>query len=328
MCDHSNVLFAAGSIIQYLENSPNDIVLNVLPLSFDYGLYQVLMTFMFGGTLILEDSFAFPMEILRRISDERVTGLPGVPTMFANLLRLNLEAFDLSSLRYMTNTAAAFPPASIKELKRRLPGPRLYSMYGLTETKRTLYLSPEDIDRKPGSVGRAIPGTEVWLEDEKGRRLGPGSTGELIVRGRHVMRGYWGDADATAARFRPGPYPGEYVCTTGDIFHMDEDGDLYFVARKDDIIKSRGEKVAPKEVENTLFDLKGVLDAAVIGVPDPALGEAVKAFIVRESASLTINQVLAHCRANLEPHAVPRYIEFCDRIPRNNSGKVVKRELV
>lgn len=324
MCDHGNVLFAVESISSYLRNTRDDIVLNVLPLSFDYGLYQLLMTFHFGGTLVLESSFAYPNEILKRIAAERVTGFPGVPTIFARLLQLELAAFDLSSLRYITNTAAALPPGQIQELRRRLPEVAVYSMYGLTETKRTLYLPPEELDRRPGSVGIAIPGTEAWLEDEEGRRLGPGATGELIVRGRHVMRGYWEAPEATALRFPPGPLAGERVCHTGDLFRMDEAGFFYFIARKDDMIKSRGEKVAPKEVENVLYGLAGVVEAAVVGVPDPILGQAVKAILVTNGAQLTRNQVLAHCRAHLEDFMVPREVEFRDALPLTSSGKVLK----
>jgi amino acid adenylation domain-containing protein len=266
MCDHSNVDFATTSIITYLENREDDVVLGVLPLSFDYGLYQLLMVVKFGGTLVLERSFTYPALILQRIQEERITGFPGVPTVFAMLLQLDRSAFDLSSLRYLTNTAAALPPSHIHDLRAAFPGTTLYSMYGLTETKRTLYLPPDQLDVRPGSVGVAIPGTEAWLEDENGRRLPFGETGELVVRGRHVMRGYWEAPEATARRYRPGPLPGERVCHSGDLFRTDLDGYFYFVGRQDDIIKSRGEKVAPKEVENVLHMLPGVM-AAVVGVP-------------------------------------------------------------
>jgi acyl-coenzyme A synthetase/AMP-(fatty) acid ligase len=201
-------------------------------------------------------------------------------------------------------------------------------MYGLTETKRTLYLPPERLEAKPGSVGIAIPGTEVWIADANGNRLGPGQTGELVVRGRHVMRGYWEAPEATAQRFRPGPIPGERLCYTGDLFSMDEDGCFYFVARRDDIIKSRGEKIAPKEVENVLYSLPGVVEAAVVGVPDPILGQAVKAFVVFKDSTVTENQVLAHCKANLEDYMVPKYVEFVDELPKTSSGKVKKLALV
>ncbi len=327
MSDHSNVDFATGSIIEYLENVEDDIVISALPLSFDYGLYQLLMVFKFGGTLVLERSFAYPAAILKRMEQERVTGFPGVPTVYAILLQMDLSPYDLSRLRYLTNTAAALPPSHIQQLRDKFSWATLYSMYGLTETKRTLYLPPAQLDHRPGSVGIAIPGTEVWLEDEAGNRLEPGMTGELVVRGRHVMRGYWENPEATAKRYRPGPLPGERVCHTGDLFRMDEEGYLYFVGRQDDIIKSRGEKVAPKEVENVLYGLKGVVAAAVVGVPDPILGEAVKAFVVVEGAKLTEADVLNHCRANLEDFMVPKLVEFRDTLPQTTSGKIKKTDL-
>jgi long-chain acyl-CoA synthetase len=258
---------------------------------------------------------------------ERVTGLPGVPTIFAVLLQMDLSRFDLSSLRYLTNTAAALPTSHILKLKEAFPAARLYSMYGLTETKRTLYLPPEQLDRRPGSVGIAIPGTEVWIEDEEGRRLGPGQIGELVVRGRHVMRGYWGDPEATRQRYRPGPLPGEWVCYTDDLFTMDDEGYLYFVSRKDDIIKSRGEKVSPKEVENVLYSLEGVKEAAVIGVPDPIQGQAIKAFVAGDGSQLSEALVMAHCRAHLEDLMVPKYVVLCKELPKTPSGKIRKTGL-
>jgi amino acid adenylation domain-containing protein len=327
MSDHSNVVFAVGSITQYLENRPDDVVINVLPLSFDYGLYQLLMTFSFGGRLVLEKGFTYPAQVLQRIEQERVTGFPGVPTLYSVLIDMDLSSYDLSSLRYLSNTAAALPPAHILRLRDKFPGARLYSMYGLTETKRTLYLPPEQLDRRPDSVGVAIPGTEVWVADEQGRRLGPGQVGELVVRGRHVMRGYWDDADATARRFRPGPIAGERLCYTGDLFRQDEDGFLYFVARRDDIIKSRGEKVSPKEVENVLYKLDGVREAAVIGLPDPVLGQAIKVFLVSSRPELSEAEVLRHCRAHLEDYMLPKYVEFCAELPKTTSGKIKKTDL-
>jgi acyl-CoA synthetase (AMP-forming)/AMP-acid ligase II len=177
----------------------------------------------------LEKGFTFPAAILKRIQEERVTGFPGVPTIYAMLLKMDLSPYDLSSLRYLTNTAAALPPSHILEIRAKFPWATLFSMYGLTETKRTLYLPPEQLDKRPDSVGIAIPGTEVWIEDEQGQRLGSGEVGELVSRGRHVMRGYWGDSEKTAARFRPGSVPGERVCYTGDLFRMDDEGFMYFV---------------------------------------------------------------------------------------------------
>jgi len=328
MCDHSNMVFVASSVMEYLKNVESDVILNVLPLSFSYGLYQVLMTFWFGGTLVLEDSFAYPAVILERMQQERVTGLPGVPTMYAAMLKMDLSAFDLSSLRFLTNAAAALPVAHILEIRRRFPRVEFYSMYGQTECKRTLYLPPDQLDERPGSVGLAIPGTEVWIEDESGNKVGSGEVGELVVRGRHVMRGYWEDPQRTSERFRPGPIPGERIYHSGDLFRMDDEGYLYFVSRQDDIIKSRGEKVAPKEVEHVLHTLKGVVEAAVVGVPDPVLGEAIKAVLVLDGVKLTQAEVQAHCRAHLEDYMVPKHVEFRTELPKTGSGKIKRNALV
>ena len=328
MSTQANMVFAASSIIQYLENVPEDIIINVLPLAFDYGLYQLLMVFKFGGTLILERSFAYPAAVLRRMQDERATGLPGVPTLFALLLQMDLSRFDLSSLRYLTNTAAALPVEHIQRLRRAFPWTRLYSMYGLTECKRTLYLPPEELDRRPGSVGIAIPGTEVWVEDEDGNKLGPGKVGELVVRGSHVMQGYWNAPEKTAKMYREGSYPADRRLYTGDLFKMDQEGFLYFVARKDDIIKSRGEKVAPKEVEGVLYRLPGVVEAAVIGVPDELLGQAIKAFVVcSKDHKLTKRDVLRHCTQYLEDFMIPRSVEFRESLPKTSSGKIKRSAL-
>jgi amino acid adenylation domain-containing protein len=327
MSDHSNVVFAANSIITYLENVESDIVLNALPLSFDYGLYQLFMTIIFGGTLILEKSFAFPAAILNQIEKYEVTGFPGVPTIFSLLLQMDLNAFDLSSLRYITNTAAALPPDHLLQLQDLFPGVKIFSMYGLTETKRTLYLPPDQITKRPASVGIAIPGTEVWIEGVNGKRLEPGEIGELVIRGRHVMRGYWGDKEASEKRFRPGPLCGEMVCYSGDLFFMDEEGYLYFSSRKDDMIKSRGEKVSPVELEKILFKLPGVIEAAVIGVPDHVMGQAIKAFVVFKDQEISEREVLRFCRNNLEDYAVPKEIVILDSLPKTSSGKIDKKSL-
>jgi len=328
MADHSNVVFAASSIIQYLGNIESDIVIGLLPLSFDYGLYQLLMTFKFGGTLVLEKGFTYPAIILQRMEEERVTGFPGVPTIFTMLLKMDLSNYDLSNLRYLTNTAAALPPSHITEIRDKFPWATLFSMYGLTETKRTLYLPPEHLDQRSSSVGIPIPGTEAWIENDDGQRLKAGQVGELVVRGRHVMRGYWNAPEKTAVRFRPGPLPGERLCYTGDLFRTDEEGFFYFVARKDDVIKSRGEKVPPKEVEQVLYALEDVQEAAVIGVADPVLGQAIKAFVVLNPGSLLTNgDLLRHCRANLEDFMVPRFMEIRTELPKSANGKINKLEL-
>jgi acyl-CoA synthetase (AMP-forming)/AMP-acid ligase II len=199
----------------------------------------------------------------------------------------------------------------------------MYSMYGMTECKRVSYLPPEDIDARPGSVGRGMPNQECWLVDEHGHRLPNGSMGELVVRGSHVMRGYWERPAETAERLKPGPIPGELVLYTGDLFRTDEDGYLYFVSRKDDIIKTRGEKVAPREVENVIHQLPDVVSCAVVGAADEALGQAVKAFVVlREGSPLKPRDIIRHCLAHLEGYMAPRIVEFVAELPRTESGKI------
>lgn len=328
MLSHQNMVAASTSITTYLENVEDDVVIDVLPLAFDYGLYQVLMAFQYGGTVVLERSFTFPHHVMQRIVDEGVTGLPLVPTISAILLSLDLSKYDLSRLRYVTNTAAALPTAHIQALRERLPHVRLYSMYGLTECKRVAYLPPEQIDRRPGSVGVAMPFTEAFVIGDDGERAPPGVVGELVVRGPHVMLGYWELPDETARRLRPGRLPREAHLYTGDLFKTDEEGYLYFVGRNDDIIKSRGEKVAPREVENVLYALEGVQDAAVIGVPDPVLGQAIKAFVsLKPGSDLGEQEVLRHCARHLEDFMVPKLVELRAELPKNASGKIDKLAL-
>jgi amino acid adenylation domain-containing protein len=329
MLTHRNMLTAATSISAYLEVREEEVILGVLPLAFDYGLYQMIMAFREGARLVLERSFTFPAQVLKLMAAERVTGFPGVQTIFAILAEMkNLGDFDLSSVRYVTNTAAALPVKHILALKGIFPGARIYSMYGLTECKRCSYLPPEDLERKPTSVGIAIPNTELWIVDEQGDEVGPNVVGQLVIRGATVMKGYWEKPDATAKRLRPGPLPGEQVLYTGDYCRLDDEGYLYFVGRMDDIIKSRGEKVAPKEVENVLFNIPGVKEAAVVGVPDEILGQAIKAFIVLEQGStLTEREILRECQERLESFCVPKYVELVADLPKTDTGKIKKTGL-
>jgi len=327
MMTHENVVAAATSITTYLENTPDDIVLNVLPLSFDYGLYQVLMAAKVGATLVLEKSFAFPHAILERMRAERVTGFPLVPTMAALILQMkDIEPDSFPHLRYITNTAAALPPAHILRLQALFPRAKIFSMYGLTECKRCTWLPPEELSRRPGSVGIAIPGTEAYVVNENGERVGPGVVGELVIRGPHVMKGYWEAPEATDRALRPGPFPWEKVLYTGDLFRTDEDGFLYFVGRKDDIIKTRGEKVSPKEIENVLYALPGVSEAAVVGVPDPILGMAIKAVVVADG-SLSAQDVIRHCAKHIEDYMVPKEVEFRSELPKTDTGKISRRQV-
>jgi len=328
MLTHRNMLTAAASVTEYLQNTAEDIVLNVLPLSFDYGLYQLLMMFKVSGTLVLERSFAYPAAMLETMLRERVTGLPLVPTISAILLQLDLAKWKCPALRYISNTAAAWPVSHIVKLRQLFPGVRIFSMYGLTECKRVAYLPPEQIDNRPTSVGRAIPNTEVYLVDGAGKRLPDGAAGELVVRGAHVMKGYWGLSAETAEVLKQGALPDERVLYTGDLFRTDKEGFLYFVGRKDDIIKSRGEKVSPREIEDVLCSMPQVAEAAVIGVPDAILGEAIYAFVVpREDAVLTPREVLRYCSERLEEFLLPKKVEIRAALPKSMNGKIDKLAL-
>ncbi len=330
MLTHLNMVSAATSITQYLENTSDDIVIDTLPLAFDYGLYQVLMAFKSGGTVILEKAFVYPQQVINLIVREKVTGWPMVPTIAAILVRLrNLDRHDFSSLRYITSTGQTLPPNHIASLRKAFPKVKIYSMYGLTECKRVAYLPPEELDRRPGSVGKAMPNTEVYIVDEGGKEIKePGKPGELVVRGSNVMKGYWNLPEETAKALRPGPYPGEKVLYTGDLFHQDKEGYLYFLGRKDDIIKTAGHMVSPKEVENVLCEREDVIEAAVIGVEDEILGKAIKAFVHLTGASqATEGDIIDFCSERLEDFAVPKSVALCGALPKTTTGKIQKREL-
>jgi long-chain acyl-CoA synthetase len=326
---HGNMTFAADSIVEYLGMQQSDRVLCVLPLSFDYGLYQLLMSVRVGATLVLERGFAFPGRVVQLLEEERVTGLPCVPTVFHVLLSLRgLTEREFPHLRYLTNTAAVLPAATIEAIRRTFPNARLFSMYGLTECKRATYLPPEELEKRPTSVGIPIPGTEAWIEDEDGNVLRPGEVGELMIRGGHVMQGYWNDPEMTAERLRPGRWPWERVLVTGDLFRADEDGFLYFVGRRDDLIKSGGEKVVPREIEEVLHSAPGVREAAVVGVPDRLLGQAVHAHVSPEpGAELDVAELRRYCTDRLEDYKVPRHVTVHDELPRTGNGKVDRAAL-
>jgi long-chain acyl-CoA synthetase len=329
MMTHQSMVFAAGSIAQYLRLGPDERILGLLPLAFDYGLYQLLMNVLKGGTLVLERSFAFPAQIVKRVQEEEATVFPGVPTVYATLLsmRRGME-FELPTVRRVTNTAAALPATFHGELARIFPNALLFAMYGLTECKRVSYLEPELLAEKPTSVGKAIPGTETMVLREDGTPVEPGETGVLYVRGPHVMAGYWRKPEQTAEMLVDGPLPGERMLCAQDHFTLDEDGFLYFVGRSDDIIKTRGEKVSPIEVENAIFDIDGVKEAAVIGVPDEILGQAIRAFVVLDDgATLSEQEIIAACRTRLENFMVPQAVEFRDSLPTTATGKVRRKSL-
>lgn len=329
MQTHQAMVFTIGSLVEYLRLSEHEKILCVLPLSFDYGLYQLLMAVALGACLVLERSFTFLGQVLGRMRDEQTTVFPGVPTIFATLLAAHRRgALCFPSVTRLTNTAAALPDEFTPGLREIFPNALIYRMYGLTECKRVSYLDPELIDAKPGSVGKAIPGTEAYLLSADGKPVPRGAVGILYVRGPHVMAGYWNRPDLTDEMLKPGNLPGERVLCTHDLFRIDDEGYLYFVGRTDDIIKTRGEKVSPLEVENALHRIPGVREAAVVGVPDALLGQAIWAYVVTDpAAGLTSQSLRADSTAFLEPYMVPTQVILCDTLPLSPNGKVDKRML-
>jgi amino acid adenylation domain-containing protein len=326
MLTHRNMLAASSAINHYLGHLEDDVILGALPFSFDYGLYQLILAAAVGARLVVERSFALLLQVLARAQREAVTVFPCVPSVVALMERLPVR--ELLHVRSVTSTGDVLAERHVATLRRVFPAAQIFSMYGVTECKRCSYLPPEDLERKPGSVGLPIPGTEFWLVDEQDQRLGPNQVGELVIRGATVMRGYWEKPEATARRLRPGVLPGELVLYTGDLCRLDEDGYLYFVARMDDVIKSRGEKVALREVEAVLLVLPGVREAAVIALPDAVWGHVLKAFVVAEnSAVLDIDHLLAGCRLRLTPAQVPKAIFVVAELPRTRNGKIDKAAL-
>lgn len=337
MCEHRNMVSVAGAIASYLENVESDVVLNVLQLAASYGLYQVLVAFMVGATVVMERSFAFPYQVIALMQREGVTGFAAVPTIYSMLLSLkDLAKHPIPTLRYLTNAGAGLPERRALQLHAAFPESKLYLMYGQTECVRVCYLAPEEVARRPGSVGKAIPNTEIFIVDELDQAVGPGVVGELVVRGSHVMRGYWEEPEKTAARFRSARrhdgqgigLPGETLLFTNDLFRMDEEGYLYFESRTDDIIKSRGEKVAPREVEHVLYNFEGVRDAVAVGVPDDVLGEAIKVCVVpHDGITLDPRALREYCRRNLEDFMMPKYVEIWPELPKGATGKVDRKAI-
>lgn len=327
MHSHQSLLFALNSINEYLGFTPNDRLFSALPLNFGYGLFQWFSAVRAGATLVQERSFTYPMQAFKRMNDEAVTSFAGVPTVFAMMLAQDAkQALRFPSVRILTNAAAALPAEFIPRIRRIFPQASLYKMYGQTECIRCAYLDPALAELKPESVGRAIPGTELLLLGEDGRAVAQGEVGNLYVRGPHVMRGYWKQPEKTAEVLVPGPIPGEFLLKSGDLFRQDTECDFYFVARSDEIIKSRGEKVSPAEVENAIYSLPAVREVVVAGIPDPLLGEAVCAFVsVRENEKLSVQQIKHICNERLENYMVPKHVLLLPELPRTDNGKLSRK---
>lgn len=316
---HRNMLFAANSIRDYLGMNEEDVILNCLPLSFDYGLYQVILTVLSGGTLVLEPSFIYLHNILKKIEKHRVTGWPVVPAMLEMLFKMDLNKYSLSSVRFITNTAQAIPVESIGRFRNLFPDIRIFSMYGLTECKRATYLDPVKIDIKPDSVGKAIPGTEVFLLNDDLELIDePGKKGVLAIRGPHVMVGYWKDEEETKRKIMVHEELGR-VLISEDIFQMDNDGDLYFKGREDDMVKIGGEKASPFEVESVINEVPGVKDSIVFPVKDVIMGNRFHCLVNSENVSA--REIEQHCKRSLERYLVPKNIRFVEGFPLLPNGK-------
>ena len=330
MLSHRNLSFATDAIVEYLELVPEDRILCLLQLSFGYGLSQLLCCMRIGATLVLEQGISVPGRIVAALEEHAVTGLPGVPTIFQVLVSLRgLAERELPELRFLTNAGASMPAATVEAVRRTFPGASLYLMYGLTECIRVSYLPPDQLDARPTSSGRAMAGTDAWIDDGAGGEADADVVGELLVRGPHVMHGYWRRPEATAERLRPGRWPGERVLATGDLFRRDGDGFLHWVGRTDDLIKCRGEKVYPREVEEVLQGVAGVREAAVVGVPDRLLGSAVHAHVAAvEGEELDPAALRRACAEALEDHKVPRRIHLHEALARTARGKIDREALI
>jgi acyl-CoA ligase (AMP-forming) (exosortase A-associated) len=324
---HKNMVTGAHSVAQYLENVPQDKLLAVLPFSFDYGFSQLSTAFHAGASVVLMD-YLLPRDVITLAARERVTALAGVPPLWIQLADLEWPAEVRESLRYITNSGGAMPVATLRKLRAALPTTRPFLMYGLTEAFRSTYLPPSEIDRRPESIGKAIPNAEVMVVRPDGTPCAPNEPGELVHRGSLVSLGYWNDAAKTAERFKPAPGQDaalvmkEMAVWSGDAVRMDEEGFLYFVGRRDEMIKTSGYRVSPTEVEEVVFATGLVADAAAVGVSHPTLGQAIVIVATAapgkpaESASL-INA----CKQQLPLFMVPHHIEWRDSLPRNPNGK-------
>jgi long-chain acyl-CoA synthetase len=329
MMTHQSMVFTSWSLIEYLRLSADDRILLLLPLAFDYGLYQLLMAITIGGSLIMEQSFTFPAPIYKQMEQFRPTVFPGVPTIYAMMIASGKkEAMSFDYVQKITNTAAKLPSEFIPELKKLFPKALIYKMYGLTECKRVCYLEPELIDIKMASVGKAIPGTEVFLLSPEGKPVPAGEAGILHIRGPHVMAGYWNKEELSREMLKPGKIPGERILCSHDWFKTDKDGFLYFLGRNDDIIKTRGEKVSPVEIENIIYRIDGIKEAAVLGIPDEMMGESIVAYVTTyDFSELDERIILKECHAKLESFMVPRKIVFLPEMPKSTNGKIDKKEL-
>lgn len=319
MLSHRNLYENTRSIIEYLGIGPDDRVMNILPFYYSYG-NSVLHTHMAaGGSIVLENSLLYPHVVLDRMVEERITGFSGVPATYSLLLnRTKLSEYDLSSLRYLTQAGGAMAPANIKRIRETIPHASFFVMYGQTEASARLsYLPPEDLDKKTGSVGRAIPGVELGVFDQEGQAVAPGVIGEICARGANIMMGYWKDPEMSETVMRDG------WLRTGDLACQDEDGYLYISGRSSEMIKSGAHRINPAEIEEVILEMDGIEEAVAIGVEDELLGHVIKVVIVpARNDAPDMRSIQAYCRKNMANFKIPKYIEFVSEIPKTASGKV------
>lgn len=332
---HRNFLIGAQSVAHYLENRPDDRLLAALPLSFDAGFSQLTTAFHAGACVVLHN-YLLPRDLLRALRDECITGLTAVPPLYIQLARSTWPAGCADALRYFATTGGRMPGDTLARLREKAPQAKPFLMYGLTEAFRSTYLPPDQVDRRPDSIGRAIPHAEVLVLRADGTLCDDDEPGELVHRGPLVTLGYWNNPQATAERFKSlpphlDPAPGERAVYSGDTVRRDAEGFLYFVGRRDDMIKTSGYRVSPTEIEEVLYANARVAECAAFGLPHDSLGEAIHVVVVpaAEAASETTPAaLLAECRQHLPAYMVPTSITLHPGpLPRNPNGKIDRRTL-
>ena len=316
---HKNLVANTNSIIDYLELTDKDKAMGVLPLTYAYGNSVLLTHMCVGGCVVIDNRFAFPSLILKIMAKEQVTGFAGVPSTFIILMnKSNFFNSKWDHLRYMTQAGGPMAPVTTQKILEALPQVRLFVMYGQTEASARLsYFEPALYPSKIGSIGKPIPGVTLTIRDEHGHVCPPGKTGEIVAQGDNIMTGYWLRPDETAKVLRADGLH------TNDLARTDEDGFIYVVGRRDDMIKSGANRISPKEIEDIIMTHPDVQEAVVLGIPDDLLGEKIKAIIVpKDGSKISENEILKVCHKNLPLFKIPSLIEYRDSIPKSASGKV------
>jgi acyl-CoA ligase (AMP-forming) (exosortase A-associated) len=331
---HRNMVAGAKSVASYLENRSDDVLLAALPLSFDAGFSQLTTAFHAGASVVLLN-YLLPKDVVKAVAAHRVTGLTAVPPLWIQLTQVTWPEEIGGHLRYFANTGGRMPLETLTRLRAALPKARPYLMYGLTEAFRATYLPPDEVDRRPDSIGRAIPNSEILVLRPDGTPCDADEPGELVQRGALVAQGYWNDPEKTAERFRP--LPGreqglvlpEIAVFSGDTVRRDAEGFLYFIGRKDEMIKSSGYRISPNEVEEILYGTQLVGECAAFGVPHQTLGEAVVVVVtVDDPSSFDAVRLQALCRERMPAYMVPATIDVREGpLPRNANGKIDRKLL-